>query len=1282
MITTNLNSSQAFEEPLKKMPMKTKHNSKNSKRICLKCKEIDYYLLTLGLIMTNALIVFFVDGYNEITTRKNTSFYIFVITNSFSCIIMICTTILRIFFHNQQDIKNYILGILMEVIKVTQMLVIASIIEIQIFSELNSDYIDFTKFSNLELKNEIRHYTFSLYFSQSTLKLIGSNHYFKLPEIIGLMAIDTLVIAQCQIVDFKQFMIIMEDMLLICVILVNHFFVMKVNENTSPSSQKCQTQVPLKITTEDSPMIINTDHKQIPTVEDINLKSEKNENQLDIIYESKAEKDYSDSNNSSPEIKPNKNNVKKSKQTNCIKFNSNNGNLLNSNTEQKSDPCDNANLKYYLEDKASKLMETTKGTKTIVYDFRITEKSHLTNISTSKFKDDNKINTQISRKKPSDSSPSLEKKSVSETKIRKHDFEKYCNEKSNKSTFKLESHIFKASEIEKKQLKESGRIKHYSCPPNIMIKNGLNNISDRSTPTNLIHSDDTKDRMENHKKTKKQTSLRRLALLNEQNTQRNSNIQTSLNESKFKDRFLQTINLQNDNGVMIFDAHANCSYNNLELFLQYCSNKNFKKLIDFDQMSHHYNVNIEKIFKNPDKKYFQADYSCLEVLIKLTKFINKVSPVSIKLPKFERVLLKISTYLKNKISKNLGSQKGEKDFKENNSDMGGSRMKYKYEKVLQSELISIICNYNLCVSRVFSENTLNGSVRQQEYQDCINDIPNILAFYFDSLAINICFSNIPYQDQLTQVVFKETKFQYSFGIHKKFKRFLIDVTYSLYHKYIPAINYIVILNSIFEEASQIDHGKVKKLTGKFDEYKITGEINLSNNDLDTIILLVKMKEDLHELSHEDIECCSKYLQNILPLFREFLDCQIGKITMDVYEINLRDVINDIIISLKIDIDGKSSRVKIRGNTEMLESNFPVDENKFVSILFQLISNAVKYSEINSDIYVDAIRVREDLMAFSIENFAESKENIDKLTKLSKFQKNNKNESIYNIVDHKDLNRCFGQTICSIFQKLIGTPKENTLHIKIEEDRRVSITFYHRRMSVGRRDLYKTKMLKYLDYGTLNTVGKFNFGARSNCSKPSMNNTKLLNSKSKNTTIKRSGTVPPLEMNASEVFKQSNFDNGNDQLGFDSLLGMIELLSQDEQNNSFNDELDFNRQDQKSNPDQSSSNTIEVECKRLRKSTLVSEDIASDKIITIEDSFLTSNLFNRMLEGKTSPKKKVFINNYKKVFEKSFQWMNKVDPIQNFNENNIQTDKKMEEIKNKRENNCITESQFKSNFFYI
>ena len=55
--------------------------------------------------------------------------------------------------------------------------------------------------------------------------------------------------------------------------------------------------------------------------------------------------------------------------------------------------------------------------------------------------------------------------------------------------------------------------------------------------------------------------------------------------------------------------------------------------------------------------------------------------------------------------------------------------------------------------------------------------------------------------------------------------------------------------------------------------------------------------------------------------------------MDVCEINLRDVINDIILSLKIDSDGKSSRVKIRGNTEMLESNFPVDENKFVSILF-------------------------------------------------------------------------------------------------------------------------------------------------------------------------------------------------------------------------------------------------------------------------------------------------------------------------------------------------------------
>ena len=185
------------------MPIKTKANSKNSKCICLKYKEIDYYVLTLGLIMINALIAFFVDGYNEMSTKNQTSLYIFIITNSLAGIVLLCTTILRIFFRDQKDIKDYILGVLLEVIKVIQILVIASIIEIQIFSELNSESTDYSKFSNLALTNEIKDYTFSLYFSLSTLKLIGSNHYFKLPEIIGLMAIDTLIIVQCQIADYK-----------------------------------------------------------------------------------------------------------------------------------------------------------------------------------------------------------------------------------------------------------------------------------------------------------------------------------------------------------------------------------------------------------------------------------------------------------------------------------------------------------------------------------------------------------------------------------------------------------------------------------------------------------------------------------------------------------------------------------------------------------------------------------------------------------------------------------------------------------------------------------------------------------------------------------------------------------------------------------------------------------------------------------------------------------------------------------------------------------------------
>ena len=154
--------------------------------------------------------------------------------------------------------------------------------------------------------------------------------------------------------------------------------------------------------------------------------------------------------------------------------------------------------------------------KTIVYDYRITDKSHVNNISTAKLKDDNKINPQVSRLKVFDKCPtSVKQKPISDKKIRKHDFENYCNNKLKESEFKLGSQVFKASVTFNAQPQEVEEIEHSSCPPDIMIRNCKNNVSNRSTPTNLIHSDDTKDKMEKHKKIKKTTSLRRNALLKE-----------------------------------------------------------------------------------------------------------------------------------------------------------------------------------------------------------------------------------------------------------------------------------------------------------------------------------------------------------------------------------------------------------------------------------------------------------------------------------------------------------------------------------------------------------------------------------------------------------------------------------------------------------------------------------------------------------------------------------------------------------------------------------------------
>ena len=138
-------------------------------------------------------------------------------------------------------------------------------------------------------------------------------------------------------------MIIMEDIFLISVILAKRFFLTKFNEDVSPRSQKYHKEQPQKIISENSSLIKNTDHKQILTIEDSNLQSEKQENKLDIIHESKAEKDYIESLNSSCE-KTKKNKVKKSIYANYIKQdspNSNNDNILNSKTEQKSESNEN-----------------------------------------------------------------------------------------------------------------------------------------------------------------------------------------------------------------------------------------------------------------------------------------------------------------------------------------------------------------------------------------------------------------------------------------------------------------------------------------------------------------------------------------------------------------------------------------------------------------------------------------------------------------------------------------------------------------------------------------------------------------------------------------------------------------------------------------------------------------------------------------------------------------------------------------------------------------------------
>jgi len=102
-------------------------------------------------------------------------------------------------------------------------------------------------------------------------------------------------------------------------------------------------------------------------------------------------------------------------------------------------------------------------------------------------------------------------------------------------------------------------------------------------------------------------------------------------------------------------------------------------------------------------------------------------------------------------------------------------------------------------------------------------------------------------------------------------------------------------------------------------------------------------------------------QRMLNLINDLLDISViesGKLTINLSNGSLKDLINEQVMSMKLQADKKNIRLETLYHTAE-KSEF--DEEKIIQVMDNLIGNAIKFSPKNSDIKITLSKINDQMM---------------------------------------------------------------------------------------------------------------------------------------------------------------------------------------------------------------------------------------------------------------------------------------------------------------------------------
>lgn len=133
------------------------------------------------------------------------------------------------------------------------------------------------------------------------------------------------------------------------------------------------------------------------------------------------------------------------------------------------------------------------------------------------------------------------------------------------------------------------------------------------------------------------------------------------------------------------------------------------------------------------------------------------------------------------------------------------------------------------------------------------------------------------------------------------------------------------------------------------------------------ILMESFEDFSKEEKIEFLNLINDSSQFSLQLINELLDIskiELGKLDLDIKEHNIQEIINHTIKINKI--FAKRKKIQILFDTNLPPQIIPIDKNKIEQVLHNLISNAIKYSNYETSIFVH-LNANESFLEISVED---------------------------------------------------------------------------------------------------------------------------------------------------------------------------------------------------------------------------------------------------------------------------------------------------------------------------